>query len=168
MKAISIVAIATAGFASPLLASDYPSPGSAYVVPMHASVSSPRPLPKAPQVVAALPWTGCYVGGHFGGTVSQDRSGSSTYFGSSGFLGGGQIGCDNQFAPGWVFGLESRAAWTSLDNSHAASVISHATRIPIEIPSQYDLRNEFLASATARLGHTFGDRWLGFVRGGVA
>jgi outer membrane immunogenic protein len=35
-------------------------------------------------------------------------------------------------------------------------------------PSQFTLSNDFLASATARLGYSFADRWLVFVRGGAA
>ena len=35
-------------------------------------------------------------------------------------------------------------------------------------PSQFTLGNDFLASTTARLGYSFADRWLVFVRGGAA
>jgi outer membrane immunogenic protein len=115
-------------------------------------------------------WTGCYVGGHVGGVVSEDRttsvSGNSTGFGSIGFVGGGQIGCDYQFAAGWVGGVEGRAAWSSLKNSHPGTV-----RFPglgVTVPSQFSLGNDFLSSATARLGHSFADRGLVFIRGGGA
>lgn len=115
-------------------------------------------------------WTGCYVGGHIGGAVSDVRTtnllGNSVGFSSTGFVGGGQIGCDYQFAPGWVAGVEGRAAWTSLKNSHPGSVRNLVTGLTV--PSQFTLRNDFLASATARLGYSFADRWLVFVRGGGA
>lgn len=80
-------------------------------------------------------------------------------------MGGGQIGCDYQFAPGWVAGVEGRAAWSSLKNTHAAHVVN---AMGIGIPAQLTVGNDFLASATARLGYGFADRWLIFVRGGAA
>ena len=120
--------------------------------------------PAAP--VMTFNWTGCHVGGHLGGVVSQDKTGDGIAFGSGGFVGGGQVGCDYQFASGWVAGAEGRIAWSSLQNTHAASVINLITLATR--PSQFTVANNYLASATARLGHTFADRWLVFVRGGGA
>ena len=34
--------------------------------------------------------------------------------------------------------------------------------------SQFSLRNDLLATATARLGYVYGERWLVYVRGGAA
>jgi outer membrane immunogenic protein len=128
---------------------------------------APQAFPAAPVLFS---WTGCYVGGHAGAVVSKDKRtsalGSSQSFGSTGFVGGGQIGCDYEFAPGWVAGVEGRAAWSSLSNSHAASVRNLVTGVVV--PSQLTLGNDFLASTTARLGYSFTDRWLVFVRGGAA
>ena len=81
-------------------------------------------------------------------------------------MGGGQIGCDYQFAPRWVAGIEGRAAGTSLENSHATTVTNLITRVTV--PAQFTLNNDFLASTTARLGYSFADRWLVYVRGGAA
>ena len=67
---------------------------------------------KAPPAVAPVlfSWTGCYVGGHIGVDVSDDGTtsvlGTSRSFSSTGFVGGGQIGCDYQFAPRWIVGVE--------------------------------------------------------------
>lgn len=128
---------------------------------------------KAPAMIPApaqFSWTGCYIGGHVGGVVSEDRrtsvAGISTDFSSGGFVGGGQVGCDYEFAPGWVAGVEGRAAWTSLKDSQAGTVRNVLTGITA--PSQFTFRNDFLASTTARLGYSFADRWLGYVRGGGA
>jgi outer membrane immunogenic protein len=127
---------------------------------------------KAPPPVAPVlfSWTGCYVGGHIGGVVSEDRTtsrlGTSTSFSSAGFVGGGQIGCDYQFAPRWIVGVEGQAAWDSLKNSHAAVVRNLVTGVTL--PSQFTLRNDFLASATARLGYSVADRWLVYAKGGAA
>jgi hypothetical protein len=87
MKRIAIIAMATAGFATPVLASDdRPSfvvpvfapddrpTGSSYVVPVLASDPSPRPFTKAPPVVAAAyNWTGFYLGIEGGGGWSRDQ-----------------------------------------------------------------------------------------------
>jgi outer membrane immunogenic protein len=128
---------------------------------------SPAAFPAAPVLFS---WTGCYVGGHAGAVLSKDKTtsalGSSQSFGSTGFVGGGQIGCDYEFAPRWVAGVEARAAWTGLSNSHPATVRNLVTGIVV--PSQFTLGNDFLASTTARLGYSFADRWLVFVRGGAA
>jgi outer membrane immunogenic protein len=127
---------------------------------------------KAPAMIAPAPfsWTGCHIGGHLGGAFSEDtatnRFGVSASHNSSGFVGGGQIGCDYQFAPGWVVGVEGRAAWSSLKASNAGTVRFLATGLTV--PSQFTVRNDFLASATARLGYSFANPWLFYVKGGAA
>ena len=107
---------------------------------------------KAPTAPVPFSWTGCYVGGQIGADFSGYKTtnvfGNSISFSSTGFVGGGQIGCDYQFAPRWIVGVEGQAAWTSLKNTHAAAVRNLATGVMV--PSQFTLRNDFLASATAR------------------
>lgn len=119
---------------------------------------------------APFTWTGCFVGGHLGAIASQDRItnvfGASSTFSSTGFVGGGQAGCDYQFATGWVIGGEGRAAWSSLRNSHTGPVRNLITGVIV--PGQFTLSNDVLASTTARLGYAFAGRWLAFVRGGAA
>jgi outer membrane immunogenic protein len=119
---------------------------------------------------AQFSWTGCYIGGHIGGAFSTDTTtgalGVSTSHTSSGFAGGGQIGCDYQFAPGWVLGAEGRAAWTGLKRSSAGTVTFPAAAVTV--PAQFTVSNNFLASATARLGYSFVDRRLFYVKGGAA
>lgn len=148
--------LSIAGFMSTAAAADLPA---------RVYTKAPASAP-----VAAYNWTGCHIGVNVGGVVSEDSTtgvlGNSTGFSSAGFVGGGQIGCDYQFAPGWVAGVEGRAAWTSLKNSHRGSVRNLVTGVTI--PSQFTLSNDFLASTTARLGYSFADRWLVFVRGGAA
>jgi outer membrane immunogenic protein len=155
MRGIASVAIVLASAAAlPALAADLP------VKPFTAIAVAP----------VRFSWTGCHAGVNLGGASSADTntglSGNSRSFSSPGFVGGGQVGCDYAFAPGWVAGVEGRAAWTSLTNSHPASVVSLATGVTV--PSQFTLTNNFLASTTARLGYSFADHWLVFVRGGAA
>lgn len=158
-------------FVVPVSAPDDRSTGPSYVASALASDPSPRPFAKAlPLVATAYSWTGCYIGGHVGGVVSEDKTanlfGGSIRDSSVGFVGGGQIGCDYQFAPGWVAGVEGRVAGTNLKNNHAATVTNLVTGITI--PAQFTLNNDLLASATARLGYSFANRWLVYVRGGPA
>jgi outer membrane immunogenic protein len=149
--------------------------GATIVAIMAAIPAFAADLPmKAPPMMAAAPvtfsWTGCHVGGHIGGAFSQETStnalGNSASHNSSGFVGGGQIGCDYQFAPGWVLGVEGRAAWSSLKGSVASSVTFPA--IGRMVPSQLSGSSDFLASATARLGYSFANPWLLYVKGGAA
>ena len=120
--------------------------------------------------IAFYDWTGCYIGGHLGGAFRSDtitnRLGASTNRNSSSFVGGGQIGCDYQFAPGWVLGAEGRAAGTWLNESHASTVRNTTTGVTL--PSQFTVNNDFLASITARFGYSFIDRWLFYAKGGAA
>jgi outer membrane immunogenic protein len=89
-----------AGFVSAAAAADLPS----------------HVYTKAPAASPIYNWTGCYVGGHIGAVVSEDRTtgslGNSADFSSTGFVGGGQIGCDYQFAAGWV--VQPGPAWTTV------------------------------------------------------
>ena len=121
-------------------------------------------------IVAAFRWTGCYIGARIGGAVGDDATtnsfGTSNSFNATGVVGGGQIGCDYQFASRWVVGIEGRAAGTSLHNTHAATVTNLVTGVTI--PSHFTISNDILVSATGRLGYSFADRWLLYVRGGSA
>ncbi|MGY8683497.1 outer membrane beta-barrel protein [Bradyrhizobium sp. UFLA05-153] len=121
---------------------------------------------KAPVVPTAFTWTGCFAGVHAGAAISYDKIRSSGDFSSVGFIGGGQIGCDYQFASVWVVGVEGRAAWSSLTSKTPGTGADRITGLTF--PTQFTVSNDFLASATARLGYSFADRWLVYARGGVA
>ena len=108
---------------------------AAIVASMAASASaadlSPRPMYKAPQMVAVpqFSWTGCYVGGnagygvrqphlewschdaheHRGAAISQRTSGG-------GFVGGGQLGCDYQ-SGNWVIGIEGMGDGSTINKT---------------------------------------------------
>lgn len=117
-------------------------------------------------------WTGCYIGAHAGGgwarnVLTDTGSGflvSSTgpvsiQDNSSGFLGGGQIGCNYQFAPMWVTGIE-------VDVS--AANISGDVTSPFKSPnSLWTVKTDWLASATGRFGYSW-DHWLAYAKGGAA
>jgi outer membrane immunogenic protein len=124
---------------------------------------------KAPTAIPAAPvqftWTGCFAGVHAGGAFSDDKIHTSGDFSSAGFIGGGQIGCDYEFASAWVVGVEGRAAWSSLTSSTPGRGVGFGG---LTFPTQYTVSNDFLASATARLGYSLVGGWLIYARGGAA
>lgn len=115
-------------------------------------------------------WTGCYVGGHLGGLVIRDQRPSSfsvfeDRYSSSGVTVGAQAGCDYQFASRWVIGLDGRATW---ENPTHSRELTWAPSYVQTLNEHYTHDRELLGSVTARLGYTFVDRWLVYVRGGAA
>ncbi len=128
-------------------------------------------------MVAPIPifsWTGCYIGGHIGGGwgrktfdvrfADEDFAPFSVRDKTSGFLAGGQIGCDYQFAPNWVIGIEGAASWADIKGT---TDISFEGLLDAVESASVHAKTDFLASATGRLGFAW-DRWLGYVKGGIA
>ncbi len=123
----------------------------------------------------AFSWTSCYAGGHVAGgwgykdltdsagIVSASSGFASASLDTSGYMLGGQIGCDYQFAPNWVIGIEGAAAGGDIGGGTTVPQ-------PLGIPGDNATFNEttdFLSSATARVGYAW-DRWLVYVNGGAA
>ena len=89
-----------------------------------ADLPTRMPVKAAPAPVRVFSWTGCYLGGHVGWgwgrkTFADTLNGdlvdfftggvqSSLDVDTNGFLGGGQIGCDYQFATNWVVGVRGQ------------------------------------------------------------
>lgn len=111
-------------------------------------------------------WTGCYVGGHAGGAWSRSSytldNGAglveSFSYNPSSFMGGGQIGCQVQFASNWVAGIEGTWSWVRL-NQTDVSVLAP--------PRQRSLSVDQMATVTGKLGYTW-DRWMLYAKGGFA
>jgi opacity protein-like surface antigen len=130
--------------------------------PPAADIDAP-PNPQPP----AFAWTGCYVGGHFGGSGGKkevsDSSGGQTAVGLSsvstntgGFLPGGQIGCDYQGPGNWVFGVQG-----------ALSAYTLKGETEFLNGSDFTVKANWLASATGRIGYAW-NPWLLYAIGGVA
>ena len=134
-----------------------------------ASQASAADLPrKAPAYVPPAPppitWTGCYIGANVGGIFS---SGSATFDGvevsrdNSGFAGGGQIGCDYQFAGGWVIGIRDMFNWANVGRDRTfvdrfGNLVSTNTN------------GSWFNALTGRIGYAFTPNWLLYGQGGVA
>jgi outer membrane immunogenic protein len=142
-------------------------------------------VPGETPAVAPVPsfsWTGCYVGTHGGGGWGRKEfsdpsgaffadPGAAVRVNNRGFLAGGQVGCDWQFAPSWVIGIEGATAWVNLKGD-TLDVFTHGggTLVPTPIlitTGTFDARTDFLASVTGRVGWAW-DRWLLYVKGGAA
>jgi outer membrane immunogenic protein len=148
MKKILLTTVAAmAGATSSAFAADMGAP------PPVKAVRAPAPLP--------FSWTGCYIGAHAGGGWGKTQSHSLDLTADTdGWLAGGQIGCDYQFAPNFLLGVEAMAAWTDIDG--AADPFFSGKNV-----SRFKTQTDWIASATARAGVT-ADRWLIYVKGGAA
>jgi outer membrane immunogenic protein len=151
----------TLSFAGPALAADL----------------TPYPV-KAP-FVERFSWTGCYAGGQIGGMWSSTKLtdpvaivqesilpgstvGTTTAgVNSTGFTVGGQIGCDYQFNPSWVMGIEGAAV---------GATTKATSNVALQNPGDFEaiaVRTDLVTSVTGRLGYAV-DRWLIYGKGGVA
>ena len=121
---------------------------------------APPPLP-----IPIFRWTGCYIGAHVGGgwghkTWSDPLLGGLEFSSHdvSGWLAGGQIGCDYQ-AGAVLFGVEGQYSWANLKGDSvdtlSGEILSDHTKV------------EALGTITARLGYVW-DRTLLYVKGGTA
>ena len=151
----------------------------------HAADLGVGPYRAAPALgpIPIFTWTGCYLGGHGGGGFGRKNAGDPTgenfaAFGervrvhTSGFLAGGQVGCDWQFAPNWLIGIEGSGAWADLKGSSVdvATFVNQLGPIvlnTITTTGTLHARTDFLADVTARVGWVW-DRWLIYAKGGVA
>lgn len=129
---------------------------------------APVPVP-----LAAVQWSGLYVGGQIGdawsesdwrfdnfnywNTLGPNLLGTDFDQNASGVIGGGQVGFNYQ-AGAWVFGVEGSAAATDLSDS---------IRSPFFPTDTYTTDIRMLSTATGRIGYAF-DRWLAYAKGGWA
>jgi|PersoiStandDraft_1058852.scaffolds.fasta_scaffold34905_2 outer membrane immunogenic protein len=132
-----------------------------------AQVASAADMPVKARPMAPVPvaynWTGCYVGGNVGGLWARkdwNLDPTGTPIGSndpSGFLGGGQIGCNYQVST-FVFGIQGDYDWTDASASNNDLIqTSYTDRTRIK----------GLASVTGRAGYAW-DRFLAYAKGGAA
>jgi outer membrane immunogenic protein len=150
-RSLTLLALATLGLAaSQASAADLPRKAPAYVPP------APPPIT----------WTGCYIGANVGGVFAR-RSADFGTFGSldsdtnSGFAGGGQIGCDYQFAGGWVFGIRNMFDGSNLSRGRTITFADGTA-------GTVNLKNNWFDTLTGRIGYSFTPAWLWYFQGGAA
>ena len=155
---------------------------AAAAVGLTASIASAADLPrKAPAYTPAPPppppitWTGCYIGANIGaieGRVNTDNFSNNFFINNFdnnnstnwGFAGGGQIGCDYQFAgTGWVVGFRDMFDGTSLRRDRNLGFINNSFG-GVELHTRVNWFN----TATGRIGYSFVPGWLIYGQGGGA
>src|ERR1041385_249914 len=148
------------------------APAAAAALPVQAPLLAPGGAP-------TYNWTGCYIGGNVGGgwvrtshsqvakvggpaIVPPNDFGSSD---GSSFIGGGQVGCDYQFAGNWAVGLQGMFDWGKFNSSHV--VPTAFPGFPVgSFNAQVQTKN--FVTATARLGYLIVPSVLAYVKGGAA
>jgi len=118
-----------------------------------------RPAPMAAPVYL---WTGCYIGGNVGWAQESVRFDDSSGFDDgrrsrSGFAGGGQVGCDYQFASNWVFGVQGMIDATDIKRGRFGD---------LESDFSFDHDARWFATITARLGFLITPATLLYAKGG--
>lgn len=139
-----------------------------------------KPVYKAAPVVTAYSWTGFYIGGHLGGAFSDGWNGRTARepiaavqwdlsFGqkASGFIGGGQIGYNWQFAPQWVVGIEADFSSANLGDSNWMIPVPLNVGAPAGTFAFMNRNVDWIGTVRGRIGHTW-DRWLVYATGGFA
>lgn len=143
-----------------------------------ADLARPAPAPyyKAPPAPTIFSWSGCYIGADVGGGFLRDEdretfraTGAPSPFSPyptnvsspEGVKAGGFVGCNYQFAGGFVLGAEGDAEWANIKGGTADFV---GTGLP---PDYYNTNIDFQASARGRIGYAF-DRMLVYATGGAA
>jgi len=160
MKKIMLVAVALVAMsAAPALAADLPA----------------RSYSKAPAIVPMVSsWTGCYVGGNIGYGSQRNRTtdvdpsnagffsdvGSDT---GSGVVGGGQVGCDYQFAGNWVVGIQGMFDGADVKGSHIDPFAYSG-----DTSEYHSAKADWFGTLTARLGYAVTPDTLLYVKGGAA
>jgi opacity protein-like surface antigen len=145
------------------------------------AVAADMPLKASTPFVERFTWTSCYLGGHLGGGFAHKDITDPAQLVQDSFLGagstngvttaspaptgaviGGQIGCDYQFAPSWVVGIEGAASGSTMKGSTTVG-------LPLGNPdtAQVQAKTDFLTSVTGRIGYAF-DNVLVYGKGGFA
>jgi len=133
----------------------------------------PVKAPVAP-IVTHYNWTGCYIGGHAGAGWARTEwtnTADTTAFGdlvpgngftqtNSGFVGGGQLGCNYQVNQ-WVFGIEGTFAGSTIKGDLTNTVFGAG------LDDVFTNRINSIATVTGRLGYAW-NNWLLYAKGGYA
>jgi outer membrane immunogenic protein len=154
----------------------------ALAAPALAADMAPAPYTKAPPVMVAdvYSWSGCYIGGDVGGGSARQRGSeftipvgfnaapTSVSGTSSSVMGGVYVGCNYEFAPRWVVGVEGDWSASSFSNTLLAPNL-FLNGLPVGSGGvTYTQSLSWIASARARLGYAVAPTVLLYVTGGGA
>jgi opacity protein-like surface antigen len=152
------------------------------MVSIGAALAADLAIKAPPPVAPVFSWSSCYFGMHAGGgfaskditdpvQLAQDgilgpgtTAGVTTaHLSPSGAVIGGQLGCDYQFAPNWVAGVEGSVSGSTMLGRTTVS-------LPAGFPGDQAIvtsRTDFLPSVTGRLGYAI-DNTLLYGKAGIA
>jgi len=123
------------------------------------------PVYTAPPPVPVYSWTGCYIGGQVGGGFGRVTAsapalvpGASVSKDTGGFLRGGQAGCNYQFSPNWVIGIEADGF---------GDIRGEQTVTVLGITGTAHAQTDWIASVTGRFGWSWNTVLL-YAKGGAA
>jgi outer membrane immunogenic protein len=145
------------------------------LAPALAADLSARPSTKAPAIAPVVSsWTGCYVGGNIGygrqrnsaTDVDPSNFGFFSDVGSDtghGVVGGGQVGCDYQFAGNWVVGVQGMFDGADVRGSHLDPFAYSG-----DFSEFHSAKADWFGTLTARLGYAITPDTLLYVKGGGA
>ena len=141
-----------------------------------------RSYTKAPPMVAAYTWTGCYVGVEGGGIwgrgnqFQNDPAASAIVVAAGGAptlglpqtsgihpnggLAGGTVGCNYQFGGNWVIGLEGDVSWTNASGTSSGIA-------PFGVATPFQTSQRWMDTVRGRIGYAW-DRVLVYGTGGAA
>lgn len=140
------------------------APALAADLPARVPVKAPAP------VVVVATWTGCYIGGHAGAARANTKvtdvdaysagapAGTVTSVHHTGFMGGGQLGCNWQNGQ-FVFGIEGDVGYMGIGGDALLTGSVSGSRAGV--------RSTWYADVTGRLGIAFNQALL-YGKGGVA
>jgi opacity protein-like surface antigen len=136
---------------------------SSCTIAVAGDLSLPRHSPPPP-IYPVSPWTGFYIGGHFGGAATSD---SIEFWGGggpdngpihpSGKIGGLQAGYNWQMLPHWLIGIEEELSFTSVNGSQDSGF--------------WNIKHNWYDTLDARLGYVLPVGWgnlLVYAKGGAA
>lgn len=154
-----------------------------------ADLARKAPVYKAPPA-PIFTWTGFYAGVNAGYGFGTDSNTITTGIGAAnisavadgarpfrvrpdrdGFVGGGQIGYNWQFAPTWVFGIEADIQYSDIrDTRNVQTVLAAVGPNGTAAGTRnnfYTTNMEYFGTVRGRLGYTF-DRTMIYGTGGLA
>ena len=136
-----------------------------------ADLATKYPVKAVVPVVPVFSWTGFYLGANVGygwGNNNYDyRNAIGVAYnynigGGDGWVGGGQIGYNYQFANNVVLGVEADIDWTGIGNTNLITVGPLANGI-----NNNGATLDYFGTIRARVGYAF-DRVLPYITGGAA
>jgi outer membrane immunogenic protein len=168
MKRILLIGLTLGALGAPAGAADM-APPSYY----------PPPVYQAAPVIPFFSWTGCYIGADVGGAwSSQDVSNTAppiavqagvtgTINGSS-VIGGGYLGCNFQWTPSFVVGIEGDYSGTHLGGAAAAPNL-FPNGAPVGAGGiAWTSTLDSIATVRGRIGYVWSPNVLLYVTGGGA